>query len=96
MAFELKLTVLHLSSIIVRSSRIDVGGTEHQRHLHHLLLRWLIHSPDVHCQLPESMNMSIIHELNLRAIRLVEDYPHYGLAGSNRAVDLGMNLVNAD
>lgn len=94
MALELKLTVLYLSSVVVCRSRVDMGWSEHQSYLHHLLLCWLIHPPDVHCQLSKSMHMGVIHELNLWTVSLIEDDSHYSLAGANRAVDLSMDLVN--
>lgn len=96
MALELKLTVLNFSSVVVSGSCVDVSGAEHQSYLHYLLFSRLIHPSDIHCKLAESMNMSIIHKLNLGAICLVKNYSHYSLTGPNRTVNLRMDFINTD
>jgi hypothetical protein len=40
--------------------------------------------------------MTLIDKLDIRQFCFVEDNPHDSLSGSDRAVDLGMNFVNAN
>lgn len=40
--------------------------------------------------------MVLVNELHLAPVGLVEYYPHYGLLGAHRAVDLGVHFVDGD
>ena len=40
--------------------------------------------------------MLFIDELNIRKVSFIKNYPHYCLSRSYRAVNFGMNLINAN
>jgi hypothetical protein len=66
-----------------------------QSNLYGFVLDALEGLADVDAQLAELADVLLVDEFDLAAVCDVEDYAHDGLAGTHRAVDLGVDLVDA-
>lgn len=73
-----------------------MGVAEQQCHLHCLILHTLVGLANVDAQLAQLAHMVLIDELDLSPVCDVENNSHDGLAGSDWAVYLCMDLVDTD
>lgn len=72
-----------------------MGVAEQQCHLHGLVLHALEGLADIDAQLAQLTDVLFIDVVHLSTVRYVEDYPHYRLTRSHRAVNLGVYFVHA-